>query len=279
MLGAAWYPTLVKLALRRGCTRLAGSGPLILHLLRAARRQKHWHGWRPCQPGYRELIPRASRRCRSQALNCSNSTAALEATGRAAVFHSEGRPSFLERLCPVARPSFTGHLAIQPDHNLGRSPGVLSRGARAQAARCCTGQQDSGTSAAWICCWRGRRLTSRRLMPKATCRCTLLPCMGVAPDPARCDSSSPQFVGMIAAPCQSCVYGLHTAAPPGLVLRGVCLAGRQPMSAYSLATKAPGACLAANARGQTPVDAAVACEQGEARPAAARPGRSCWLWA
>ena len=37
------------------------------------------------------------------------------------------------------------------------------------------------------------------------------------------------------------------------------------MCAYSLAIKAPAACLAANARGRTPVDAAVACEQGEAR--------------
>jgi hypothetical protein len=37
------------------------------------------------------------------------------------------------------------------------------------------------------------------------------------------------------------------------------------MCAYTLAIKAPAACLAANARGRTPVDAAVACEQGEAR--------------
>ena len=38
---------------------------------------------------------------------------------------------------------------------------------------------------------------------------------------------------------------------------------RQPMVAYTLATKQPAMCLVANTRGNTPVDAAVACEQGE----------------
>ncbi|KAK9846313.1 hypothetical protein WJX81_001373 [Elliptochloris bilobata] len=59
---------------------------------------------------------------------------------------------------------------------------------------------------------------------------------GVDPAPADAEGDSP----------------LHFAAVHG-----------QPMVAYSLAMKRPSMCLAANTRGRTPVDAAVACEQGE----------------